>query len=135
MPIKKENAHKYPKNWKTEIVPAVRARSGDRCEWPGCQLENHGWIVRNPDGSAERLICEPFDRDMYETEGGRVVRVILTTAHLDHNPENCELSNLKHWCQMHHLRYDAQHHAETARATREAEALKVQPLLLTEVMA
>ncbi len=134
MPIKKENADLYPKNWKS-IVEQVRERSGDRCEWPGCNLENHGWIVRNPDGSAVPLICEPFDKDLYEVEGGRVVKVILTTAHLDHDPTNCDLSNLKHWCQMHHLRYDAKHHAETARKTREAEYLRRQPVLMVEVLA
>jgi len=130
MPIKKENAHKYPRNWKTEIVPAVRARSGNKCEWPGCGLENHSWIVRNQDGSADKLVCQPFDYDMYESEGGRVVKVILTTAHLDHNPENCDLSNLRHWCQMHHLRYDAKHHAETAKETRDKALLSIHPMLV-----
>ena len=33
------NAHKlYPKNWKTEIVPAVKERANDCCEW--CSLKN-----------------------------------------------------------------------------------------------
>lgn len=131
MPIKPENVEKYPKNWKA-IVEQVRKRSGDRCEWPGCGLENHGWIVRHPDWSAESLVCEPFDRDMYEVGGGRVVKVILTTAHLDHDPTNSGLSNLRHWCQMHHLRYDAKHHAETARATREAMDIRTQLRLFTE---
>lgn len=29
-----------------------------------------------------------------EYEGGRFVRVVLTVAHLDHQPENCERENL-----------------------------------------
>lgn len=131
MPIKKENAGKYPSNWK-DIVAEVRERSGDRCEWPGCSLENCRWIVRQPDGSAWPLIGKPFDKDLYETEGGRVIKIVLTTAHLDHNPTNCALSNLKHWCQYHHLRYDFYHHQETAKATREAARLKIQPVLFPQ---
>jgi hypothetical protein len=32
MPIKAENLKRYPKNWKSEIVPAIRARSGGKCQ-------------------------------------------------------------------------------------------------------
>jgi hypothetical protein len=42
-------------------------------------------------------------------------------AHLDHTPENCDPANLKAMCQACHLSYDAEHHAETASRTREAE--------------
>lgn len=35
MPIKPENAARYPKNWKKEIVPRIRLRSGDVCECHG----------------------------------------------------------------------------------------------------
>ena len=45
-------------------------------------------------------------------------KVVLTVAHLDHTPENCDPGNLLAMCQPCHLRYDAQHHAATARATR-----------------
>ena len=41
-------------------------------------------------------------------------------AHLDHTPENCDTANLRAWCQRCHLRYDAEHHANTARETRRA---------------
>lgn len=102
MPIKPENLRRYPANWK-EIVAAVRERSGDKCEgsprWPDCRAEN--------------------GKPHPETGS----KVVLTTAHLDHVPENCsldDLSNLRHWCQRCHLVYDAEHHAETARQTRRA---------------
>ena len=42
--------------------------------------------------------------------------------HFDEYPENCADENLRAWCQRHHLRYDAKHHAETAYATRRARA-------------
>jgi hypothetical protein len=45
------------------------------------------------------------------------VKVILTTAHLDHRPENCDDDNLLAMCQGCHLHYDRDHHAETRRQT------------------
>jgi hypothetical protein len=46
MPI---NYKDYPRNWKTEIVPAIRRRSGDRCE--KCGIPNGIVISRHKDGS------------------------------------------------------------------------------------
>jgi hypothetical protein len=52
MPISKANAARYPKNWKTEIVPAIRVRSGNRCECMGeCGLHHvllDGYQVEEP---------------------------------------------------------------------------------------
>ncbi len=47
----------------------------------------------------------------------RSIRVVLTLAHLDHNPTNNADSNLKFLCQWCHLNYDKIHHRET-RSTR-----------------
>ena len=47
-------------------------------------------------------------------------RVVLTVAHLDHTPENCEPANLRAMCQRCHLTYDAKHHAQTSYRTRKA---------------
>lgn len=41
--------------------------------------------------------------------------VVLTVAHLDHTPENCDPENLRAWCQRRHLHYDREHHRETQR--------------------
>jgi len=101
MPIKPENRARYPKNWR-EIVAQVRERSGDRCE-----------------GSPAFPACRAPNGEPHPETGSRVV---LTTAHLDHVPENCALANLRHWCQRCHLVYDAKHHAQTAYATRKARA-------------
>lgn len=42
--------------------------------------------------------------------------------HCDEYPENCDDDNLRAWCQKHHLRYDAEHHKQTAYATRRARS-------------
>lgn len=100
MPISPENQARYPANWK-EIVELVRERSGDRCE-----------------GSPAYPDCRAANGEAHPITGSQVV---LTTAHLDHMPENCsveDLSNLMHWCQRCHLTYDARHHSESAYMTR-----------------
>ncbi|MCZ0985370.1 hypothetical protein [Streptomyces diastatochromogenes] len=52
----------------------------------------------------------------------------MTTAHLDHAPENCDPTNLKAMCQGCHLHYDQDHHARTrAEARRTALEASGQP--------
>jgi hypothetical protein len=107
-PIRQEDRGRYPANWKTEIVPAVRARSGGRCECTGeCGLHR----------------TTPGPRRCVERNGQPAKwargKVVLTVAHLDHTPEHCDLTNLKDMCQRCHLRYDVKHHAGTRRHTFE----------------
>lgn len=122
MPIKPENRARYPKDWKA-IVEQVRERSGDKCEgspdFPDCRRPN-GWLLNKRTGE---LTDDGVAAEAWElADGDKVSRIVLTTAHLDHVPENCDLSNLRHWCQRCHLNYDAEHHARTAYATRMAAA-------------
>ena len=105
MPIRPENRARYPANWKA-ISAAIRARAGDRCECLGeCGRGTHHGRCPNVQGGKAY---------------GTGSRVVLTTAHLDHTPENCEPANLRSMCQGCHLHYDRHHHAETAYATRRA---------------
>lgn len=46
--------------------------------------------------------------------------IVLTIAHLDHQPENCADDNLRAMCQRHHLAHDVEHHKTTAYMTRRA---------------
>ncbi len=48
----------------------------------------------------------------------KIIKIVLTIAHLDHTPENCADDNLRAWCQRHHLAYDQAHHAANAYASR-----------------
>ena len=101
MPIRPENKARYPKDWK-RIADSIRERAGQKCEgspaYPDCRAENG---------------------QLHPVTGSRVV---LTVAHLDHTPGNCEPENLKAMCQRCHLTYDKDHHAKTAYATRKAAA-------------
>lgn len=83
MPIKPENKARYPKDWK-HISARIRfERAQNKCEKCGC--EN------------------------YQPHPITGSKVILTVAHLDHTPENCEDSNLMAMCQKCHNNYDKEH--------------------------
>ena len=55
-------------------------------------------------------------------EGIKPIVIVLTTAHLNHDPTDCRDENLRALCQRHHLAHDADHHKCTAHATRKAAA-------------
>jgi len=100
MPIKPENKALYPKDWKA-ISLAARKRAGNCCE-----------------GSPAYPECRAANGEPHPVTQSRV---ILTVAHLNHNPADCRPENLKSWCQRCHLTYDAQHHARNAEMTRRAK--------------
>jgi 5-methylcytosine-specific restriction endonuclease McrA len=131
MPIKPENRGRYPANWK-EIRARILARAGDCCEQ--CHVPNGDMIIRGIDKDAGTFQRFDGNGEVYAADDGRLLgrckaseycgnkwtRVVLTIAHMDHVPENCDDSNLKALCQRCHLAYDAEHHAETAKQTRRA---------------
>lgn len=127
MPIKPENKHRYPADW-SAIRSAILIRADHKCE--KCKAPHGKIIARGAGRCIDTYMIENgdvFDADtgeylgcarMSEWSFGKMVKVVLTIAHLDHIPENCDPENLRAWCQRCHLRYDAAHHAETARETR-----------------
>jgi hypothetical protein len=101
----------YPKDWKA-ISRAIRERSGDCCE--GSPMYPH---------------CRARNGERHPVTGSRVV---LTVAHLDHNPSHCDFDNLRAWCQRCHLTYDALHHAESRRRRLQKAKSVQQPDLFEE---
>jgi 5-methylcytosine-specific restriction endonuclease McrA len=130
MPIKPENRGRYPSNWK-EIRQKILDRAGHHCE--KCGARNNTVIARGEGDDEGTFLSDDlyvYDAESGESLGrrrasdycvGKMVKVVLTIAHLDHTPENCEPENLRAWCQRCHLRYDAEHHAKNARITRRAK--------------
>jgi len=129
MPIRPENRARYPKDWPA-ISASIRERAGNRCEFcgvPNAELGGRSragkWYKASPKGESglglewpkpgEEWWCAGYDLGRL-----RIIRIVLTVAHLDHTPENCEPGNLKALCQRCHLTYDAKHHAQNARITR-----------------
>lgn len=118
MPIRPENRRRYPADWPA-IVERVRERSEDHCE--DCGVPNRVYRVTFPDGHDYSTECRAHAARLATDGRGRVARIVLTVAHLDHTPENCALENLRHWCQRCHNRYDA---PERARGIRERRAME-----------
>jgi 5-methylcytosine-specific restriction endonuclease McrA len=75
---------RYPPNWK-EIRARILERARNCCE--GCGIENYAINARG-------------------------AKVVLTIAHLDHDPENWDVTDerLKALCQACHLGYDRTRH-------------------------
>lgn len=126
MPIRPENAMRYPKDWKRSIVPRIARRSEGRCECSGqCGLVHDGAPNRSAVFEAQlngrRLPiggrCKAENGKPHPVTGSRVV---LTVMHLDHTPENCEDENLLHACQQCHNRYDAPTRRQGIRARARA---------------
>ena len=86
MPIRAENRDRYPKDW-PQIATAIK----DAADWQ-CV------------GSPAFPDCRAAHGDPHPVTGAKVV---LTVAHLDHQPENCAPENLRAWCQRCHNTYDA----------------------------
>ena len=100
MPIRPENKSRYPKDWKA-ISQRIRERAGDKCEWCGAKNDEPHPVTNS--------------------------RVLLTVAHLDHTPENCQDDNLKALCQRCHNAYDAKERARGIRLRRKA-AMNIESL-------
>jgi hypothetical protein len=111
---------KYPPNW-PEIKAAVRERSRGFCEF--CGLKNHStaYSLSIPGGyrqwyaTLEVALQEAHnqgwmvdDATLQDRRIVKPVKVILTTAHLDHDPWNwnVKIPRLRDLCQICHLKYD-----------------------------
>jgi hypothetical protein len=117
MPIRRERRSLYPPNWK-ELSHRVRfERARGRCEVCG---RPHAHLIRClPDGRW----FDPVQQTWRDARGrrarwpdlpamipGRTTRIVLAAAHLDHDPTNNRLRNLKSLCQRCHMIYDRPYH-------------------------
>lgn len=105
-PIRASEKERYPEDWPAISYHIKFNRAGGRCECEGeCGRGTHEGRCPNQHGQAAY---------------GTGSKVILTTAHLNHTPEDCSDGNLRAMCQGCHLHYDRDHHAETRAATKAA---------------
>lgn len=135
MPISPENRVLYPANWR-EISQRIRARAGGRCECTGeCGLHQpketpcHECLLEGPSfeckhcGGTGRILSGL--RRCSEMDGARASfaegRIILTVAHLNHDPRDSRPENLLAMCQRCHNRLDVPHRRKNAAATRRAK--------------
>ncbi|MDD5089057.1 MAG: hypothetical protein PHI18_09725 [bacterium] len=131
MPIRAENRKRYPRDWKA-IRERILGRAKNRCEW--CGKPNWQLVEVSPEGwwydrRAHRWRDEQGKIMGDEAETVKWVRVILTVAHLDHTPENCDPENLRALCQRCHNRYDIKTRV-SGRLRRKMEATGTENLKL-----
>ena len=137
MPIRPEHRWLYPIDW-TQLSALVRfERAKGRCDHCGrphgalvqhlgdgrwydegrqCWRDDRGRRLRGP-SSPDRL---PTQLRMVELAGHRVfpvTRVVLASAHLDHDPTNNRQRNLAALCQRCHLAHDRPEHRRQRWAT------------------
>ena len=104
-PIKAENRSLYPKDWRETSRRIRFERAQGVCECDGrCGRAHFG---------GER--CTAVHGESHPETASKV---ILTVAHLDHDPTHSTDDNLLAMCQRCHLNYDAEHHAETRAASK-----------------
>lgn len=117
MPIRSEMKALYPANW-NEISARIRyERAGNKCE--KCGVKNHSLGARDKNGNF--MLVEPDGEKLLRLAWPRpgeyrwfpdgvhrkVMRIVLTVAHLNHDPADCRDENLAAWCQRCHNQYDA----------------------------
>ena len=121
MPIRPENKHLYPKNWK-QIRKSILERANNRCEF--CGVENYTTGYRDKCGNF--VISEGMQQEADALDDYKIIKIVLTIAHLDHNPQNCNPENLRALCQKCHLNYDIEHHKESRRNNKKLPLFEVQ---------
>jgi 5-methylcytosine-specific restriction endonuclease McrA len=125
---------KYPQNWR-EIRDRIIDRADHRCECRGecgdehpqdfdqrCNAPDGEVVIRDPRVPAfwrrpctesAALAAGEWDRSW-----GKDVKIVLTVAHLDHDPSNSDPENLRAMCQRCHNLYDLPHRRRNALQTR-----------------
>ena len=117
MPIRRELRTLYPPNWR-ELSARVRfERARGRCQ--ACGRPHLVKLRCLPDGrwfdDAGKIWRDRRGRparwpDLVEAARLRTTRVVLAAAHLDHDPGNNRLRNLRALCQRCHMLHDRPHH-------------------------
>lgn len=114
MPIRPENQPLYPPNWREISIDIRQGRAGGRCEQ--CGVPNRVW--RNT--TTGQWTHDAGLAEAWILDGDRVAKIVLTVAHLDHDPRHNDPSNLKALCQRCHNRHDAPHRRRNACQTHRA---------------
>jgi hypothetical protein len=121
MPIRREYRWFYPIDW-PQLSAAIRfGRSKGRCEH--CRRPHGRLVFHLGDGrwwddeaatwrsGRGRILARlPPPVPVLHNDGLLTTKVVLATAHLDHNPTNNRARNLKALCQRCHMLHDREEH-------------------------
>lgn len=100
-------------------------RAGNKCEH--CGIVN-GSVVRRLKTGWQNICSVDWDMIKSKVKNGYskmgaikhlgFTKIVLTVAHLDHNKENNDFSNLAALCQKCHLSHDIKHHVNNRKYGR-----------------
>lgn len=121
MPIRPENKKLYPKNWK-QIRKYILQRANNKCEF--CGVDNYSEGYRDKDGNF--IKSEGMQQEADILDGEKIIRIVLTIAHLDHDPQNNDYNNLRALCQRCHLRHDIEQHRQNRIKNKKLPLFEVQ---------
>jgi hypothetical protein len=135
MPLRKDIRHHYRGAQWQATRARILTRARGRCE--RCSKPDRTEVLVSPDGRwgrqgaggpiwfdhRGRPASEPYRDDI------RPVFVVLTIAHLDHDPTHQDPERLAALCQACHLRHDAPLHRRNAAATRRRKLNNLELLL------
>jgi hypothetical protein len=116
MPIRAEFRRLYPPHWRALSQRVRFERAGGRCQ--GCGRPHLARVRCLPDGRWFDEAAGTWrnrrgrpDRwpDLLEAGQVRLTRVVLAAAHLDNDPANNRLANLRGLCQRCHMLHDRPH--------------------------
>lgn len=105
MPVNSQHYHPF---WSDQIRPEVLRRFHRKCAV--CGARNKSYIIRSKSDGVVEVPDYLTHKDLYE--GHKVVRIILTVAHLNHFTWDNRPENLSLLCQFHHLQHDRAHKVE-----------------------
>jgi hypothetical protein len=117
MPVRPEFRPLYPANWRALSRQVRFERAGGRCQ--ACRRPHLARVRCLPDGRwFDETAATWRDRrgrparwpDLIEMANVRTTRVVLAAAHLDNDPANNRLINLKGLCQRCHILHDRPFH-------------------------
>lgn len=125
MPIRPELRWLYPIDWPLLSQQIRFGRARGRCEI--CGRPHGAAVTQLPDGRwwdetgrvwrDDKGQTAPWP-DIVEFTTAVTRRIYLGTAHLDHNPQNSALRNLKALCQRCHLQHDRDEHRRRRQLNR-----------------
>lgn len=124
MPIRRRDRFFYPIDW-PQLSDAIRfGRAGGRCEQ--CGRPHKRMVLHLGDGrwwdseagtwrdGAGRPLHDPVADAQAVT---RATRVVLATAHRNHDTADNDPANLAAWCQRCHIMHDRPEHLRRRRIT------------------
>lgn len=104
------NPKHYPPNWKAIALEVKEAANWicENCHRP-CRRQGES----KQDFRNRIAVWHQIEFD------DKPQRFTLTVAHLNHTPMDCDLSNLKAWCSVCHLKYDNKHRTQKRKRYRQ----------------